>query len=140
MSSDWEWDLDLGPGTWDLVPGTWYLGPGTWDLGPGTWDLGPGSAFILSTQKFDQKVKNQIGTGLGHEQEHIYKRQWPRPFTHQKRACFLAQPIYPLIWSQYLMSFFNVHWLALKQNISYFNKTKNEYCKKIKDKDYLVNT
>ena len=61
----------------------------------------PGCAFILSARKFDQKVKNQIGTGLGHEQGHIYKRQWPRPFTYQKRAFFLAQPIYPLLWSQY---------------------------------------
>ena len=100
----------------------------------------PGRACIFSARKFDQKVKNQIGTGLGHEQGHVYKRQWPRPFTYQKRAFFLAQPIYPLLWSQYLLSFLNVHWLALRQNISNFNKTKKEYCKKIKDKDYLVNT
>ena len=25
MSSDWDWDLGLGPGTWDLGPGTPYL-------------------------------------------------------------------------------------------------------------------
>ena len=92
----------------------------------------PGSAFILSARKFDQKVRNQIGTGLGHEQGHIYKRQWPRPFTYQNRAFFLAPPIYPLLWSQYLLSFLNVHWLALRQNISNFNITKKEYSIKIK--------
>ncbi len=41
----------------------------------------PNSAFIYSAQKFDQKVKKQIGSGLGHEQGHnyIYKRHWPKP-------------------------------------------------------------
>ena len=29
LSSDWDWDLGLGPGTWDLGPGTWDLGPRT---------------------------------------------------------------------------------------------------------------
>ena len=39
----------------------------------------PGRAFIFSARKFDQKVKNRIGSGLGHEQGNIYKRQWPEP-------------------------------------------------------------
>ena len=93
----------------------------------------PGRAFILSARKFDQKVKNQIGTGLGHEQGHIYKRQWPMPFTYQKRAFSLAPSIYPLLWSQYPLSFLNVHWLTLWQNISNFNITKKEDSKKTKD-------
>ena len=50
--------------------------------------LSPCRAFFFSARKFDQKGKKQIVIGLGHEQGHIYKRQWPLPFTYRKELSF----------------------------------------------------